>query len=130
MLKLIWKKIRGVRCNTLFFMQRITENLWVMKLASRKKKLDHKTPTRKNFWIHKIPTRNRLGPTKLPREKVLEHEASTSKNFGPMKYPQQKILYPQISTRKYVRAPKYRGDHDGRITLDPRDPRWNATHEI
>ena len=52
----------------------------------------------RKFWTLEIPTRRNLGPTKYPREKVLDprnthekklwtHEIPTRKYFGPTKYP-------------------------------------------
>ena len=87
----------------------------------------------KKFCTHEIPTRKNFGPTKYPREKTLDtrnthktrntpenifwtHEIPTRKYFGPTKYP-----------RKHFGA---RHTDEGTMALNPRDPQWNATHEI
>ena len=35
---------------------------------------------------YEIPTRKNLGPTKYPRENILDPRNTHEKNFGPMKY--------------------------------------------
>ena len=66
-------------------------------------------PTTKNYEIN----HENFGPTKYPREKIVDprnthekklcsHEIPARKNLGPTKYPQR---------------------HDGTMVLDPRDPR-------
>ena len=65
----------------------------------------------------------------------------TRENFGPTKYTQKKFGTHKIPTRKYLNLTKYTREknfrptkyprrQDGTMALDPRDPRWHATHEI
>ena len=61
--KSIWNRIRSLRYISiaLFLMRSTTEN-------------------------YEIPTRKNLGPTKYPRENILDPRNTHEKNFGPMKY--------------------------------------------
>ena len=72
--------------------------------------------------------RKTLGPTKYPREKVLDqrnnhekklwtHEIPTRKNLIPTKYPRENILDPRNTHEKNFRT------HEGTIA------RWHVTHD-
>ena len=58
---------------------------------------------RKDFGTNEVPMRKNFGPTKYPREKILDtqitqekkfwtYKIPTRKNFGPTKYTRKKIL--------------------------------------
>ena len=45
--------------------------------------------------IRKLPTRESLGPTKYPREKILDPRNTHEKKLGPTKYPGESFLGPR-----------------------------------
>ena len=63
--------------------------------------------------ITKLPTRENFGPTKYPREKILDPQSTQKKKFGTH----------QIPTVKNFRPTKYPRRHDYTMALEPRDPR-------
>ena len=77
-----------------------------ISVCQQQKSLNHEISHDKTNWTREIPSRNYFGPTKHPREKLLDlrnthekkcsthevpnfctHEVPTRKNFGPTKYP-------------------------------------------
>ena len=101
-----WEAVMYFCFLSLFLIQPATENLWITKLATRKK-LDTQNTHEKKFQTHKTPSR---------------------KNFGSTKYHEKNIWTNKISTRKNLRPTKHPGRQDGTTPLDPRDPRCYATH--
>ena len=73
-------------------MQPTTENLWITKLAERKKigptkykgkkNLDPRNTHKKNLYTNKTPKRKTFVPTKYVQEKVLDPPSSHEKIFG------------------------------------------------
>ena len=87
-----------------------------MRLSTENYEINHE----RKFWPHEIATRKNLGLTKNPPEK----------NFAPTKYPREKfethekIFWThEIPTTKNLGPTKYPRRHDGKMALDPRDPR-------
>ena len=91
--------------------------------------------------IRKLPTRESLGPTKYPREKILDPRNTHEKKLGPTKYPGESFLGPrntheqkfwphEIPTSRNFGLTKYPRRHDGAMALNPRDPWWHTTHEF
>ena len=91
------------------------KNFWTQELPRRKSQENFIDPWNthyKKLWTHKILLRKNVGPTKYPKEKLLEvgnirnkkcwiTEISThKKNFGPRKYPLEKIVDPQNTLEK------------------------------
>ena len=90
---------------SLFVMQPKTENLWIIKLVTRRKKLVSQNTNEKKNWTYEIPT-EKIGPTKFLRDKFLNtrnihekkiwaHEISTKKNFGYSNHLREQISDPQ-----------------------------------
>ena len=63
----------------------------------------------RKFWTHEIPTEKIWNPRNTHEKISKSPKIQTLKNFRPTKYPRRQ---------------------DGTMALDPRDPRWHATHEI
>ena len=82
--------------------------------------LDPRNTHEKKVCTHEIPTRKMFVPTKFPRKKVSDSRNSKKKKFGTH----------EISTTKKFWPTKYPQRHDDTMKLNPRDPRWYATHEI
>ena len=91
------------------------KNFWTQELPRRKSQENFIDPWNthyKKLWTHKILLRKNVGPTKYPKEKLLEvgnihnkncwiTEISThKKNIGLRKYPLEKIVNPQNTHKK------------------------------
>ena len=81
--------------------------LFLMQSITENYKMTHEIPARKNFRSSTYPREKTLDPLSTHEKIFRSHEIPTRKNFGPKKYPQR---------------------HDSTMTVDPRDPRWHATH--
>ena len=87
-MKSIWNGIRGLRCVFVFLFPVTLSNAannWKPlnhEIGHEKIKYTLEMPTTKNFRpTHKIPTRKIFGPTKYPREKVLDPRNTHEKKF-------------------------------------------------
>ena len=67
----------------------------------------------KVFWTFKIPTRKYFGPTKYPRENILNPLNATRIYFGLTKYQRENVLDPR--------------QHNGTSPTMAQEP-WNLTH--
>ena len=72
-------------------------------------------PTTENIWTKKLATRKKNGPTKYPRENILDprnthdkniwtHEIPMRKIFEPTKYPSEKNWDPRNTQEKKFQA--------------------------
>ena len=57
----------------------------------------------------------------IHEKKNWTHEIPTRRNFGPTKYPRENILDPQNT---------HEGKYVGMMVLDTQDPSWYANQEI
>ena len=94
--------------------------------------------TIENLWITKLATRKKIGPTEYPRKTILDSRNNHQKKFldprnthekifEPMKYPGGKgnIFGPVKNTHE--KKFQTQNTREGTMALDPR---WNVTHEI
>ena len=83
-----------------------------------KKKLGRQNTLEKKLWTQEILAKKNLGPTKYPKENILDpqnnhekifwtNEIHTKKYFGPTKYSGKIFWTHEIPTKKYFRPAKY-----------------------
>ena len=75
-----------------------------------------------------------MGPTKYPRQSILDPRNAYEKKFVPRKYFQEKFQLQEIPKRKNFEHTKYprkkisiTRKHDCTTALDQQDPRWHTT---
>ena len=80
-----------------------TKKYWINKITTkypRKKILDPQNTHEKIFWNHEIHTKKNLELRNTHEKRFWTHNIPTRKDFGPTKYPREKILDPQNTHKK------------------------------
>ena len=76
MLKLIWNRLRSLRCICVFLL-----SVTFSHAANNGKLLNHEITHEKKSWTQKMPTRKKFEPTKYPRER-LDHATLKHLNYA------------------------------------------------
>ena len=119
LLESIWNRIHGLSCIYVF--------LFYVSLSY--------TANNWKYLNYEISHKKKIGPTKYPRETVLDKRNTHEKNFEPTNYPRGKVLEPWYTHEKKFRTHKiptkprcHDGTRTARTTIT-RDPR-NLAHSI